>query len=50
MYIFIDKFRLNFGIHDLLFGIKAIIAGKHIADATAQSIITCSMKTKKFNT
>ena len=48
--IFIDKLRLNLGIHDLLFRIQTIIAGKHITDAAAKSIISHSMKTKQFNT
>ncbi len=49
MYIFIDKFRLHLGIHDLLLRIKPVIAGKHVADGTAKGIIAGAMETEQLD-
>ena len=49
MYIFVDELRLYLGIHDFLLGIQTIIAGKHIADATAEGKIACPLKSKQLD-
>lgn len=49
MHILIDKLRLYLGIHNLLLGIQPVIAGKHVADRTAECIICHSMKAEHLN-
>ena len=49
MHILIDKLRLYLGIHNLLLGIQPVIAGKHVADRTAECLICHSMNAEHLN-